>query len=180
MDVLQQKKELRSSLKSQIRALSFDSKFNETEQLISLIKKHPEYIEAKCILSFWPIAIEPQIGKFNIEMAKEKNVLLPKINGNVLSLHPFTEIKDLKPEPKYGILEPQGEVFTQLNSIDLVLVPALGFTKDGLRLGKGKGFYDKLLPLLNAYTLGIGFKLQVLDDIPVTPNDFVIQEVLTA
>jgi 5-formyltetrahydrofolate cyclo-ligase len=64
-------------------------------------------------------------------------------------------------------LEPIGETFTDLNSIDLVLVPALAIDPDGYRLGQGGGFYDRALPHLRAWKHGVVYNFERMEhDLP--------------
>lgn len=65
-----------------------------------------------------------------------------------------------------------------------MIVPALAFTKNGLRLGKGMGFYDRYLPRLKEtgaklFTAGLGYKEQVIETIPAEQTDFVLDTVIT-
>jgi len=79
---------------------------------------------------------------------------------------------------KYGIIEPVGDPWQDYDKIDLVLVPALAYDHNGHRLGRGKGYYDRFLKKLNAYTIGIAFEEQILDYIPYDDNDVKIDEVI--
>ena len=79
----------------------------------------------------------------------------------------------------FGILEPAtGSLFTDYDRIDLAVVPGMAFDRKGNRLGRGKGFYDRLLPLLKAPKAGICFPFQLVEAVPVepfdTPMDYVI------
>jgi 5-formyltetrahydrofolate cyclo-ligase len=56
---------------------------------------------------------------------------------------------------KTKIAEPIGEPFTNLAAIDVVLVPALRMDSDGYRLGQGGGFYDRFLPKVSAWKIGL-------------------------
>lgn len=56
-------------------------------------------------------------------------------------------------------------------AIDLVLVPGLAFDRHGGRLGFGAGYYDRFLPTTDALRVGLAFSLQLVDRVPVTPND---------
>ncbi|PSN54972.1 5-formyltetrahydrofolate cyclo-ligase [Blattella germanica] len=92
------------------------------------------------------------------------------------------------PVNKWNIKQPPDDeervsVFDE-GKLDLVLSPGLGFTKEGKRLGRGKGYYDGFLTkcrreLQNKpFTLGLAFNEQILPDIPVTERDYIIDEVL--
>ena len=81
-------------------------------------------------------------------------------------------------EGAYGILEPVGELFNDYSSIDLVIVPGMAFDHAGHRLGRGKGYYDRLLPqLTKAYKIGLCFDFQMTDNVPHDEKDVVMEEV---
>ena len=69
----------------------------------------------------------------------------------------------------YGVLEPIDGVIG--NSFDLMIIPGLAFDKDNNRLGYGMGYYDNYLNNNNTYKIGICYKEQIIDNIPVESND---------
>jgi 5-formyltetrahydrofolate cyclo-ligase len=94
---------------------------------------------------------------------------------------------DSLPMTKWNIRQPSlddnnREIAT--NNIDLIIVPGLGFSLDGARLGHGKGFYDRYLSTLNAhsYTIGLAFRQQMIENniIPMLLTDIRINEILVA
>lgn len=82
----------------------------------------------------------------------------------------------------YGIWEPAIKKSVPLRAIDLVVVPGVAFTKDGKRLGRGKGYYDRFLSRLSqhAAVIGLGFDFQVLADLPTNAMDVNVQKVIAA
>lgn len=91
------------------------------------------------------------------------------------------------PKTKWNIPQPlEGdgrEDCLESGGLDLILAPGLGFTRDGWRLGRGKGYYDNFLRTYNAsfqppYIIGLALKPCVMDNIPCTPNDFKLDEVV--
>lgn len=110
-----------------------------------------------------------------------KRVLLPVVVGDDLILRRYTGSDDLQ-TGAYGIKEPVGDCFPQADygQIDFVLVPGMAFDAYGHRLGRGKGYYDRLLPRLrNAYRVGICFPFQLLDSVPSEDHDAVVSEVIS-
>ena len=80
----------------------------------------------------------------------------------------------------YGIEEPTGALFTDYATIDLVIVPGVAFDRDGNRLGRGKGYYDRLLPRIpSAYKVGICFPFQIVEEVPAEPFDIRMDEIIT-
>lgn len=67
-------------------------------------------------------------------------------------------------------------------TLDVVVVPGLAFTRRGDRLGQGGGWYDRFLPRLrpDAVTIGVGFREQLVDELPVEPHDIALDRIITA
>ncbi len=80
----------------------------------------------------------------------------------------------------YGILEPDpersSEVFAEM--LDLIIVPAVAFSSGLQRLGQGGGYYDRLLEKTHAFTVGVGYDFQLVEDIPVEKHDVALECVL--
>lgn len=113
-------------------------------------------------------------------MLMGKRVLLPRVVGDELELRVYAPDK-LSPGA-FGIMEPTGELFppSHYAGIDLAIVPGMAFDRHGSRLGRGKGYYDRLLPLLhNAYRMGLCYSFQLLDHIPAEGHDARMDEVVT-
>lgn len=84
---------------------------------------------------------------------------------------PVVDGPDLRVEP--GDIDPV--------TLDVVVVPGLGFTVDGRRLGQGGGHYDRFLPRLapTARTIGVGFAEQLVDELPTEVHDRRVDDVVT-
>ena len=87
-------------------------------------------------------------------------------------------------EPGYkGILEPKRSKdkkrLEDPSKLDLVVVPGVGFTKNGLRLGMGGGHFDRFLSKTDLKKIGLAFKEQVVDNIPSEPHDVKMDFVLS-
>lgn len=108
-----------------------------------------------------------------------KKILLPVVVGDDLELRVFGgELKT----GAYGIQEPTDldELFVDFEKIDLAVVPGMAFDKVGHRLGRGKGYYDKLLcQCTDLHKIGLCFDFQLLEDVPAEEHDIVMDEVLS-
>ena len=81
---------------------------------------------------------------------------------------------------KFGVREPAASCEEiALDKFDLVLVPGMAFDLRGNRLGRGLGFYDRLLQSVSGVKCGIGYDLQLLENIPTEPHDARVDFVLT-
>ena len=95
-----------------------------------------------------------------------------------MELRRYTGPSDLA-QGAYKIMEPTGEVFDNYTDIDLAVIPGVAFDKDGNRMGRGKGYYDRLLPKLgNTYKIGICLPFQLVEKIPTDEHDVRMDEVL--
>lgn len=111
--------------------------------------------------------------------SREKRILLPVVTGDDLELRLYTGPEDLT-VGAYGIEEPTGARFTDYAAIGLIVVPGVAFDRDGNRLGRGKGYYDRLLPRIpSAYKIGICFPFQLVDEVPAEPFDIRMDEIIT-
>jgi len=85
----------------------------------------------------------------------------------------------------FGVREPcEDAIVTPISEADQVLVPGVAFDRRGGRLGRGRGYYDRALAGLQGRTsrpllTGVGFAFQVVEDVPVTPLDVHLDEILT-
>lgn len=116
------------------------------------------------------------IGKW---AALGKRFYLPSIQDDELVVKRYTGSGSLKPGEQFGIPEPEGEQLADLTPITLVLVPGRAFDSTGHRLGRGRGFYDRLLPLLpHAVKAGVCFDCQRLPSVPTDDNDIIMDLVI--
>ena len=120
--------------------------------------------ERGTILSFSSVGSEIDCSWLNELLAKRKQLVLPRCDGNQLQLHSVSDLAHLK-VGSYGLLEPNPAHCPEvkLSLIDLILVPGIVFDAEGYRIGYGKGFYDRLLADASAKTVGIGFLEQKID-----------------
>ena len=78
----------------------------------------------------------------------------------------------MKAGESFGILEPVGELYTDYDSIDMIVVPGVAFDRQGNRLGRGRGYYDKILKETRAAKkVGICFDFQFVEEVPVDELD---------
>lgn len=97
------------------------------------------------VLLYYSLKDEVDTHEFVRKWSREKRILLPVVVGDDLELRVYTGPEDLA-TGSYGIEEPTGELFTDYAAIDFVAVPGVAFDNAGNRLGRGKGYYDRLLP----------------------------------
>lgn len=132
----------------------------------------PEISQAKIIASYYSYGTEPSTIALNQAIIDSgKRVVLPRISGDDIEWVEWNgTYETLNENGKFH--EPTGSVFAELDSIDVVLVPALAIDPDGYRLGQGGGFYDRALPLLKAWKHGVVYPFERMEhDLPREPWD---------
>ena len=137
------------------------------------------------ILFFSPLKDEPQIQPTIQEHLASGRVCLPRMTDNKIVPVEVDSFDDLEMVencgPKWGpILTPKRSCKpTDLSLIDVAIVPGRAFDKAGVRLGRGKGYYDKFLSSLSAAKVGIGFHFQLFGKLPQEPHDILMDVVIT-
>lgn len=104
-----------------------------------------------------------------------------QIEGNELRPRHVRSMDDLQ-RGQMNVWEPAAHCpSVAIAALDIILVPGLAFTRDGLRLGRGGGYYDRLLdhPECRARRIGIAFDLQIVDSIPVESHDQRVHQIIT-
>ena len=135
---------------------------------------HPRVVAARTVLLYHPLPDEVDTRPLLAALTRCQ-CLLPVVVGDDLQLRRYTGELSVG---AFGILEPVGDTFEALADIDLVIVPGMAFTRDGRRLGRGRGYYDRLFPrLTSAYRLGLCHEWQLVDDIPTEPHDITMHSV---
>lgn len=127
----------------------------------------PEISRAQVIASYYSFGYEPNTLELNRSfIADGKTLLLPRINGADIDWVQWDGREEsLAENGKFH--EPVGNLFVDVEKIDLVLVPALAIDPDGYRLGQGGGFYDRALPKLKAWKHGVVFTFEKMEhDLP--------------
>jgi 5-formyltetrahydrofolate cyclo-ligase len=176
------KNELRGMIFTKLKLLPDFSRRRQSLELIEKLKQLPVFQQSKNILLYVSQNYEVETHTLIHDCLKTKNVFLPKVNKekDVLQLYELKKWEDLQPGP-FSILEPPTTKKVSLSHIDLAIVPAIAFTKEGNRLGHGKGYYDKLFASSKKlpYTIGLALHEQIVEEIPVEKHDYKVDLVLT-
>jgi len=181
--VRERKAALRRRIKTALRALSPTHRAMASAQACSRLQQEKVWIEAESILFYSPLADELDVGPLLREtLALGKTVALPRFD-ETQQVYLACRVQNLNSDlltGRFGIAEP-GDACPAipLNRLDFLLVPGVGFSVNGYRLGRGKGFYDRLLKSAHGIKCGVGFDEQVIDDIPVEPHDVCLDCILT-
>lgn len=129
------------------------------------------------MLLYHSLPDEPDTHAFIRQWAGRKRILLPVVVGDDLELRVYAGDDSLR-TGAFHIAEPAGEAFTDYAAIDLAVIPGVAFDRRGNRLGRGKGYYDRLLPRLTAYKIGVCFPFQRVESLPAEAHDVRMDEII--
>ena len=172
------KKEIRRSVRAAMRAMDSDGKSAQATHLCSAALEHALLQDARVVALFAPLPDEPDISPLINTLYEKCTVVLPRISGDTMDFYPYSPHS--MSSGSYGINEPQGNEPVAPSAIDVMLVPGVAFTREGFRLGRGKGFYDRYMSNegFRAYKRGVCYLQQIVDVLPVEEHDIRMDEIL--
>ena len=175
---------LRAETRARIAALSPEFRASESQRLCARILAWPVFQRARCILLTASLRDELDLSPLiPLAQALGTRCALPAldaVHGGYVARE-WSRPLDALPVGAYGVREPGTDCpVVPFPALDFILVPGLAFTPSGMRLGRGKGYFDRLLSHVpNAVTCGVGFDEQVVPTIPVEPHDVALDHLLT-
>lgn len=145
-----------------------------SDEICRSIRLSSRWQSAQTVLLYHALPDEPYLQPLLDEGLREgKQILLPVVVQDNLLLKIYNG-KETMQKGAFGILEPIGDALpaSQYPTIDLAVIPGMAFDNAGHRLGRGRGYYDRLLPRLpRAYKLGVCFPFQHFAAIPYESHD---------
>lgn len=182
-DLLKTKTLLRDEVRARVKGISAAARTNSSTELCSRLRSQRVWQEARAVLLFAPLPDEPDVWPLlNEALAAGKTVALPSF---VPGTNTYTTRRIIDPGRdlvvgKFGIREAADlSPELELNQLDLALVPGVAFDARGGRLGRGHGFYDRLLANGRGTKCGVAFDEQMVTAVPVGPLDIPLNCILT-
>ena len=158
-----EKTKIRQEIRQKLCSLTEKEKKQQSAKIRQQIEALPTFQNADTILLYWSLPNEVDTHAFIEKWSKSKTILLPVVAGDDLILRKYTGRLKVG---AFGICEPaDDEDFTNFSAIDLCIIPAVAFDKQGNRLGRGKGFYDRLLSQIPAPKVGVCFDVQLIENV---------------
>ena len=191
------KAEIRKEIKSRIAALPAEELKAQSDALCAKLLASDDYISCTTLLAYMPLPDEADITPvISDALENNKQVFLPRITPGTNQMEFYRyDATTRAAEGSFGITEPEAceerNFLRFLNTPSpehsqqkiLMLVPGRAFTKDGRRLGRGKGFYDIYFSRLAAITnlkdikkSGVCLACQLTADLPTTPDDILMDD----
>ncbi len=111
-------------------------------------------------------------------------ICYPRVKGDSMDFYEVSDYESQMTRGSYDIPEPKQtcrKIYP--GDIDIMLVPAVAYTEDGMRLGRGGGFYDRWLNSAAAagkapYTVGVCYDFQIYSALPVEKHDYAVDMIL--
>ena len=174
---------LRRQLQEKLKRLGPEERAVASREIRRRLIEQPIWQAAQSLLLYAPTADEPDIWPLvDDALAQGRQVMLPRYlpaAGLYVACRLRQPARDLAPG-QFGILEPTAECPRfDVKRLDLAVVPGIGFSRNGGRLGRGKGYYDRLLTEVAGFKCGVGFDCQVAAEFPLEPHDVRLNCILT-
>lgn len=172
-----EKSDIRRKIKAMRQMLSDAEKIAAASEVFDRLEQTAAFIMAEKVLLYHSLPDELSTHAFLKKWHDRKRFFLPRVNGVNLDILPYDESRlELG---SFHIEEPTGSETVSPDEIDLIVVPAVAYDRRGNRLGRGKGFYDRLLAEARATKIGVGYEFQLLDQLPAEPHDVPMDYVIT-
>lgn len=182
---MEAKAELRRAIKERLSRMTENDRRVESQIIVRELRKRMPTAPAT-IAAYFPYMDEPDIKPLLTELLEQKNVIcMGKVEGNHMVMHRIRSLEDIGRHPVTNIVEPiKNDPMTE-STISFAIVPGRAFTREGLRMGRGNGGYDRWIDEQmtrnpSMMTIGVCFDCQLLQELPMEPHDRPVDAVLTA
>ena len=176
MSDMNNKAAVRKHLRDVVAALTDTQRHQKSVTACSLVAASPEFAAARVVMLFLSTPLEIDTASLALKSWQAgKTVVVPKVSWDQRRMLPV-EISSLNTSMTTsgpGVREPVAGKPIPVGFIDLVIVPGLGFSADGHRIGRGMGFYDRFLaqPEFLGVSCGLAFDEQIVPELPVLDHD---------
>lgn len=181
--LIEAKAALRRQMRSWLRDRTPAERTLASAAAVALLLARPEWQAARSVLLFAPLPDELDLWPLAAHALEQgRRLALPRFDPAVRAYH-VAAVAELERDVRagaFGIREPAPHCpVVPLNHLDLLLVPGLCFDLAGRRLGRGKGYYDRLLGPRRGTTCGVAWDQQVLASVPAGTADERVDCILT-
>jgi len=151
----------------------------ETDEIWKVVEACPDFISADTVLIYMDLPGEVPTAEFIKKWCGIKRFAIPKVCSDTgMILKEYSEGHLSK--GAFGITEPtDGAAAVNPSEIEFAIVPGVAFGLDGSRLGRGKAYYDRLLPQLNCPVAGLCFSFRLCGEIPVDTHDIPMNHIFS-
>lgn len=173
------KEEIRNRVKARKSLLSAAEKIEAARRVFERLEQSAAFMLADKVLLYHSLPDELSTREFIDKWSSRKSFFLPRVNGVNLEILPYDRSRLAM--GAFHIEEPQGDDLADINEIELMVIPAVAYDRRGNRVGRGKGYYDRLLAQTSATKVGVGYDFQLIegDGIDAEPHDVAVDIVIT-
>ena len=175
------KASLRDKIRTALERISPAVRMAESMDLCARLE--PQLRSAHTILFFAPLADELDVWPLLEKCLTTRKICALPGFGPATQTYSARRVVHLDTDivtGKFGVREPLASCpSVPLDRLDLVLVPGVAFDLTGNRLGRGRGFYDRILAAASGIKCGVAHDLQVQEQIPAEAHDATVQFVFT-
>jgi len=183
MDMKLTKQKIRNTILMKLKTQKEENRNKKSAQLKNKLFRNRVFKKAKTVMFYMPFGGEVDtVDMIRSAQKIGKIVVVPVCGKNRMMSPCVLKDKGTLLRGPYGIREPALKKPVNLKSLDLVIVPGLAFDKQGRRLGRGKGYYDRFLSKISRHSIAIGlaYDFQILPFIPTTEYDIDVHKVIFA
>ncbi len=169
MDIKEQKKTIRKMISVEKKKYSMEEKLKLSKMVCDRIEQIEEFQNSNTILMYYSLPDEVQTVEFINKWCGKKRIVLPVVDGVNLILKEY--LPDMIEVGYQSILEPTNTKIVNPSEIEFAIIPGVAFDRNKNRLGRGKGFYDRIIPHLKCKMLGLAYGFQMVEQIPLESFD---------
>lgn len=173
---------LRKELRERLKGMDSAERVQKSTAIVAVLDEMlGERKGMTKVLTFAALSEEPDLGLLWGSLHPVEWIFPRVEQGGELSLWSVEDPTDLE-RGAYGVMEPMRSRCEEVapKGLEVILVPGVGFDpKDGMRLGKGGGFYDRLLKGGDFFKIGVGFAMQLVQNLPRENHDIGVDVVVT-
>ena len=178
------KSTIRRQIREKLAAMTDADRQSKSLAATNFLTASPEFAAARVVMLYLSTAHELDTAPLALKCWQTgKTVVVPKVSWDQRRMLPveITSLQTNITTTGPGVREPISGQPIPLNLIDLVIVPGIGFTNDGHRIGRGMGFYDRFLalPEFLGVSCGMGFEEQIVSELPVLDHDMPLSMLCT-
>uniref|UniRef100_UPI004055E6A1 5-formyltetrahydrofolate cyclo-ligase n=1 Tax=Alistipes sp. TaxID=1872444 RepID=UPI004055E6A1 len=175
---MESKQEIRRRMRQLNRAMEPAARAKASVHIMEQIEALEAFIQAKTIALFVSLADEPDTTEWLRRWSLSKQLLIPRVEGEVMHFYAYRP--EMMAIGSFGINEPQQAEQISPKEIDLMIIPGVAFTPEGVRCGRGKGYYDKYLPALREEVIKVGvcYHHQLAEELPHEVHDICMDLVI--
>lgn len=171
------KDSIRLRVKARKSLLDENERASAARRVFDLVENTAAFMLAEHILMYHSLPDELSTREFIDRWSARKRFYLPRVNGVNLDILPYDRSRLYL--GAFNIEEPTGDETADINDIELIIVPGVAYDRRGNRIGRGKGYYDRLLRDTRAVTIGVAYSCQLCDDIEPDEFDVPVNYVIT-